>query len=109
VVMNIMLVSVTERTKEVGLRKAVGAKQGDILRQFLIEAVTVTAIGGLIGVVTGFGLAYLLSALLGFPLEVNISSAVLGVGVSSVVGIVSGLYPAWKASQLNPIEAMRNE
>lgn len=109
VVMNIMLVSVTERTKEVGLRKAVGAKQGDILRQFLIEAVTVTAIGGLIGVVTGFGLAYLLSALLGFPLEVNISSAVLGVGVSSVVGIISGLYPAWKASQLNPIDAMRNE
>lgn len=109
VVMNIMLVSVTERTKEVGLRKALGAKQGDILRQFLIEAVTVTAIGGAIGVLTGFGLAYILSLLMGLPLEVNISSAVLGVGVSSAVGIISGLYPAWKAALLNPIEAMRNE
>ncbi|HKC64149.1 MAG TPA: ABC transporter permease [Pyrinomonadaceae bacterium] len=109
VVMNIMLVSVTERTKEIGIRKAVGARQADILRQFLIEAVTVTAIGGAIGVVTGFGLAYLISMLMGFPLLLSAGSAVLGVGVSSLVGIISGLWPAWRAARLHPIEALRAE
>jgi putative ABC transport system permease protein len=109
VVMNIMLVSVTERTKEIGLRKAVGARQRDVLMQFLIEAVTVTIFGGAIGVVTGYGLAYLLSFAMGFPVLISIRSAVLGVTVSFVVGLISGLYPAWRASQLNPIDAMRNE
>lgn len=109
VVMNIMLVSVTERTKEIGIRKAVGARKKDILTQFLIEAVTVTAIGGAIGVGTGFGLAYIISALIGFPLLISVASAVLGVGVSSVVGIVSGLWPAWRAAKLDPIEALRAE
>ena len=109
VVMNIMLVSVTERTKEIGIRKAIGARRKDILTQFLIEAVTVTAIGGALGVVTGFGLAYIISALIGFPLLVSVASAVLGVGVSSVVGIVSGLWPAWRAAKLDPIEALRAE
>lgn len=109
VVMNIMLVSVTERTKEIGIRKAIGARRKDILTQFLIEAVTVTAIGGAFGVLTGFGLAYLISALIGFPLLVNVASAVLGVGVSSVVGIISGLWPAWRAAKLDPIEALRSE
>ncbi len=109
VVMNIMLVSVTERTKEIGLRKAVGARQRDVMMQFLIEAVTVTAIGGAIGVVTGYGLAFLLSFAMGFPVLISIQSAVLGVTVSFVVGLISGLYPAWRASQLNPIDAMRNE
>jgi putative ABC transport system permease protein len=109
VVMNIMLVSVTERTKEIGIRKAIGARRKDILTQFLIEAVTVTAIGGAIGVATGFGLAYVISALIGFPLLVSVTSAVLGVGVSSVVGIVSGLWPAWRAAKLDPIEALRAE
>ncbi len=109
VVMNIMLVSVTERTKEIGIRKAIGARRKDILTQFLIEAVTVTAIGGAIGVATGFGLAYVISALIGFPLLVSVASAVLGVGVSSVVGIVSGLWPAWRAARLDPIEALRAE
>ena len=109
VVMNIMLVSVTERTKEIGIRKAIGARRKDILTQFLIEAVTVTAIGGAIGVGTGFGLAYIISALIGFPLLVSVASAVLGVGVSSVVGIVSGLWPAWRAAKLDPIEALRAE
>jgi len=109
VVMNIMLVSVTERTKEIGIRKAIGARRKDILTQFLIEAVTVTAIGGAIGVGTGFGLAYIISALIGFPLLVSVTSAVLGVGVSSVVGIISGLWPAWRAARLDPIEALRAE
>jgi putative ABC transport system permease protein len=109
VVMNIMLVSVTERTKEIGIRKAVGARHKDILMQFLIEAVTVTAIGGAIGVMTGFGLAYVLSFLMGFPLLISPTSALLGVGVSSVVGTISGLWPAWRAAQLNPIEALRKE
>jgi putative ABC transport system permease protein len=109
VVMNIMLVSVTERTKEIGIRKAIGARRKDILTQFLIEAVTVTAIGGTIGVGTGFGLAYVISALIGFPLLISVASAVLGVGVSSVVGIVSGLWPAWRAAKLDPIEALRAE
>jgi putative ABC transport system permease protein len=109
VVMNIMLVSVTERTKEIGIRKAIGARRKDILTQFLIEAVTVTALGGAIGVGTGFGLAYIISSLIGFPLLISVASAVLGVGVSSVVGIVSGLWPAWRAAKLDPIEALRAE
>lgn len=109
VVMNIMLVSVTERTKEIGIRKAIGARQKDILTQFLIEAVTVTALGGAIGVGTGFGLAYVISALIGFPLLISVASAVLGVGVSSLVGIISGLWPAWRAARLDPIEALRAE
>jgi putative ABC transport system permease protein len=109
VVMNIMLVSVTERTKEIGIRKAIGARRKDILTQFLIEAVMVTAIGGAIGVLTGFGLAYLIAALIGFPLLMSVASAILGVGVSSVVGIVSGLWPAWRAARLDPIEALRAE
>ncbi len=109
VVMNIMLVSVTERTKEIGLRKAVGARKTDILLQFLIEAVTVTMVGGAIGVLTGYGLAYLLSLIMGFPLKISAESGVLGVTVSFVVGMISGLYPAWRASKLSPIDAMRNE
>lgn len=109
VVMNIMLVSVTERTKEIGIRKAIGARRKDILTQFLIEAVTVTALGGAIGVMTGFGLAYVISALIGFPLLISLTSAVLGVGVSSIVGIISGLWPAWRAAKLDPIEALRAE
>src|SRR5215210_6127803 len=93
VVMNIMLVSVTERTKEIGIRKAVGATRRDILMQFLIEAVTVTAMGGALGVGVGFALAYVIALLIGFPLLISVGSAVLGVVVSSVVGIISGLWP----------------
>ena len=109
VVMNIMLVSVTERTKEIGIRKAIGARRKDILSQFLIEAVVVTALGGAIGVGTGFGLAYVISALIGFPLLVSALSAVLGVGMSSLVGIICGFWPAWRAAKLDPIEALRAE
>ena len=109
VVMNIMLVSVTERTKEIGIRKAVGARRKDILTQFLIEAVMVTAIGGMFGVLTGFGTAWLIALAIGFPLLFSIWSAVLGVGVSSIVGVISGLWPAWRAARLDPIEALRAE
>jgi putative ABC transport system permease protein len=109
VVMNIMLVSVVERTKEIGLRKAVGARRRDILEQFLSEAVIIASIGGLIGVFAGFALAYLISFLVGFPASVSYWSVIMGVGVSSLVGIVSGIYPAWKAAALNPVEAMRRE
>jgi putative ABC transport system permease protein len=109
VVMNIMLVSVAERTKEIGLRKAVGARNRDILRQFLIEAVVIASTGGAIGILAGFGLANLISLLIGFPILIDIGSAVLGVGVSSLVGVASGIYPAWRASILDPVEAMRHE
>jgi putative ABC transport system permease protein len=109
VVMNIMLVSVTERTREIGLRKAVGARRADILRQFLIESVTVTLVGGAMGVVAGYALAYLLSFAMGFPVFISAQSAILGVTVSFVVGLFSGIYPAWQAAGLDPIEAMRNE
>jgi putative ABC transport system permease protein len=107
--MNIMLVSVTERTKEIGIRKAVGARRKDILTQFLIEAVTVTAIGGVLGVLSGFGVAWLIALLIGFPLLFSAWSAILGVTMSSLVGIISGLWPAWRAAKLDPIEALRAE
>ena len=109
VVMNIMLVSVAERTKEIGLRMAVGARRGDILRQFLVEAVAIASAGGTIGIFVGFGLANLISLLIGFPVLMDLWSAALGVGVSSIVGIASGLYPAYQAANLDPVNAMRQE
>ena len=109
VVMNIMLVSVTERTREIGIRKAVGASRRDVMSQFLIEAVVITSLGGLLGVGAGFVLAFGLSKAMGFPLLISVWSVVLGVGASSTVGIVSGLWPAWKAAGLDPIEALRAE
>ncbi|MDT5262453.1 MAG: putative transport system permease protein [Acidobacteriota bacterium] len=109
VVMNIMLVSVTERTREIGVRKAVGANRRDILLQFLIESVVITSLGGLMGVAAGFLLAFALAKAMGFPLLFSVASAILGVTVSSAVGIASGIWPAWKASKLDPIEALRSE
>src|SRR5258707_6966534 len=105
--MNIMLVSVTERTKEIGIRKAVGARQKDIRTQFLIEAVMVTAIGGVFGVLTGFAVAWLIALLIGFPLLFSLGSAVLGGNVSSVVGVISGLLSARRAGRFGSIQGLQ--
>lgn len=108
-IMNILLVSVTERTREIGLRMAVGAKRAHILLQFLIEAIIMTAIGGLLGVGTGIGIARLLTAIIGWPTIINTEAVVAAFLFSVVVGLFFGLYPANKASKLSPIEALRYE
>jgi putative ABC transport system permease protein len=110
-IMNIMLVSVTERTREIGLRKAIGAKRLVILAQFLIEAALIGLFGGLLGVGMGWGLAQLISLASNgaFGALVSIDSVVVAVSFSALVGIVFGVYPAWRASKLNPIEALRYE
>ena len=108
-VMNIMLVSVTERTREIGIRLAVGAQPGDILAQFLVEALTLAAIGGIIGVALGIGAGKLLSAQFGWSLVIRPDIVVLALLVSGLVGVVFGLYPARKAARLDPIDALRYE
>lgn len=108
-VMNIMLVSVTERTKEIGVRKAVGATRLNILAQFLIEAVVLTAIGGLAGLGVGELLAFLINKYSPLPAYVPFWAIGVGIGISAAVGIVFGLWPAWKAARLDPIEALRWE
>ena len=108
-IMNIMLVTVTERTREIGLLKAIGAKQRDILWQFLIEAVVVTLMGGLIGLSLGVMVTFIATKFLSIPFVVSLSSILLAIGVSTGVGIVFGYYPAKKAANLNPIEALRYE
>ena len=108
-VMNIMLVSVTERTKEIGVRKAVGATRLNILSQFLIEAVVLTGIGGLAGLAVGELLAFLINRYSPLPAYVPIWAIAVGIGISAGVGIVFGLWPAWKAARLDPIEALRWE
>jgi putative ABC transport system permease protein len=108
-VMNIMLVSVTERTKEIGIRKAVGATRLNILSQFLIEAVVLTAIGGLAGLIVGEIASLLMNKYSPLPAYVPLWAIAMGVGISALVGIVFGLWPAWKAARLDPIEALRWE
>ncbi len=108
-VMNIMLVSVTERTKEIGIRKAVGATKINILSQFLIEAVVLTAIGGLAGLIAGEIASFLMNKYSPLPAYVPLWAIAMGVGISALVGIVFGLWPAWKAARLDPIEALRWE
>jgi ABC-type antimicrobial peptide transport system permease subunit len=108
-IMNIMLVSVTERTREIGLRMAVGARARDILRQFLTEAVLLCLIGGVTGIALGRGVSVAISALLGWPTIPSIAAIVFAVAVSVVVGLIFGYYPAWRASRLDPIEALRHE
>jgi len=108
-IMNIMLVSVTERTREIGLRLAIGATDLDILYQFLIEAMVLSAIGGVFGVIFGLGLSTLVSLIFSWPLTVSVASVIVAVLFSAAVGIFFGLYPAWRASQLDPIVALRHE
>ncbi|HTS16015.1 MAG TPA: ABC transporter permease [Verrucomicrobiae bacterium] len=108
-IMNIMLVSVTERTREIGIRMAVGAHGSDILLQFLIEAITLSSLGGMIGIALGIGSAKLLSALAGWPTLVSPTSVVLAFLFSAAVGVFFGFYPARKASNLDPIDALRYE
>ena len=115
VVMNIMLVSVTERIKEIGVRKALGARRGDILRQFLVESVILSGFGGFLGVLGAAAFSYGLATILGNMMSANFSAPVrpwavaLAIGVSSIVGLVAGIYPANRAAKLDPVEALRNE
>jgi len=108
-VMNIMLVSVKERTREIGLRKALGAKKNEIKRQFLFEAVILTGTGGVIGVVLGFAISFAIRAVTKLPVAVNVFSLLIGLVTSSLVGIFFGLYPASQAAKLKPVDALRYE
>lgn len=108
-IMNIMLVSVTERTREIGIRKSLGARTGDILLQFLIESMIISAIGGLIGVLLGTGVAAIGMTLAGIDLVITLPVIFMAVGFSALVGVFFGLYPARKAARLDPIEALRYE
>lgn len=108
-IMNIMLVSVTERTREIGLRMAVGADAKDILRQFLVEAMVLCLLGGLIGILAGRAGSWIAGAVMGWPTHASPEAAAVAVAVSAAVGITFGYYPAWKASRLNPIDALRYE
>ena len=108
-VMNIMLVSVTERTREIGIRMAIGAREGDIMVQFLMEAVVLALAGGLVGATLGFGVIAGLSAALGWSMAVDPGSLALAMGVSSAIGIVFGFFPARRAAQLDPVQALQRE
>ena len=108
-VMNIMLVSVTERTGEIGLKKAIGAKKKRILLQFLTEAAVLTSLGGIIGVISGIGLAQLISAMMQIPVAIDVTAILISVVFSTLIGVVFGLLPATQAANLNPIEALRRD
>ncbi len=108
-IMNIMLVSVTERTREIGLRMAVGARARAILTQFLIEAIVLCLSGGAVGIAAGRGGSALVRLLMNWPTELSLGAVVAAVAVAASVGIVFGFYPAWKASRLDPIVALRYE
>jgi putative ABC transport system permease protein len=108
-IMNIMLASVLERTREIGVRRAIGARKKDIRAQFVIESFAISVIGGIAGIVIGIVLARLVAAYAGWPTVITIWSLLLSTGVSVAVGLVSGIYPAARAAELNPIEALRYE
>jgi putative ABC transport system permease protein len=108
-IMNIMLVSVTERTREIGIRMAIGARPGNVLSQFLVEAIMLSVMGGLIGIGLGLGIAFSLPKIAGWASVVTGGSIALAFGFSVLIGVFFGYYPARKASQLNPIDALRYE
>ena len=108
-IMNIMLVSVTERTREIGIRMAVGARERDVLIQFLVEAMTMSIVGGILGTILGIGVSKAIAMLAGWMTIVSIDSILLATLFSGAVGIFFGFYPARKASRLDPIEALRYE
>ena len=108
-IMNIMLVSITERTREIGLRMAVGARGRDVLMQFLVEAVVLSLVGGSIGIVLGFGLSQGLTFWLQWPTQVSPNAVAIAFGFAAATGVFSGFYPAQKAAGLDPIEALRFE
>jgi putative ABC transport system permease protein len=108
-IMNIMLVSVRERTREIGIRMALGARGKDILTQFMVESFVLSALGGLLGILVGTGGALLVSQIAKWPTYISILSIVLSIGFSSAIGIFFGFYPARMAAQLNPIDALRFE
>ncbi len=107
--MNIMLASVTERTREIGVRRAVGAKRRQIVMQFIIETVVLSGAGGIIGTALGVGIPWVITATTGMPTVVSPLSIILALSISMTVGIVFGLYPAARAARLDPIEALRHE
>ncbi len=109
VIMNIMLMVVSERTAEIGLRKALGAKRRHIIWQFLIESVVLSTMGGFVGTSLGFGAAWLVTKFTPMPASVHIYSVLMGIGMTAVVGLFFGLYPSIKAARLDPIEALRRE
>ena len=104
-----MLTTVTERTREIGLRKALGAKQQTVILQFLIEAIILTFTGGVVGMVLGIATSFVLSTVMGLPFAISPPAIALAMGVSGVIGVLFGWYPAQKASKLQPIEALRYE
>jgi len=108
-IMNIMLVSVTERTKEIGIRKAIGAKRKNILSQFLIESISISSIGGILGIILGFIGGNIVLSLMELSTSVSMVSIVIGYGFSTFVGIAAGFYPAWKAAKMNPIDSLHYE
>ena len=108
-IMNIMLATVLERTREIGIRRAIGARQRDIVRQFLIEAVMISILGGLIGIAAGFGGSKVIAAIAGWATVVTVISIIVSFGVSVFIGLLFGIYPAIQAAKLDPIEAIRYE
>jgi putative ABC transport system permease protein len=108
-IMNIMLVSVTERTREIGLRLAMGARRRDVLVQFLVEAVVLSLLGGVVGIVAGIGAARGLTALMSWPTDVSAQAIVLAFVIAAAIGVAFGYYPARRASRLDPIVALRRE